>query len=56
MKANLEYSDDGPEQSVKVLAVRDGVSVLHLETEFTAKQMHAQYTVEIRKCSHHYFF
>lgn len=42
----LKYCDDGPEQRVKVLAVRDGVPVVHAQAEFAAKQMHTQYTAE----------
>ncbi len=52
METNLENSDDGPEQGVKILAVRDGVSVFCLQTEFTAKQMHSQYTEDKKESSH----
>lgn len=40
----LEYSYDGPEKRVKVLAVRDCVSILCAKTEFAAEQMHPQDT------------
>lgn len=43
-KSNLKYSNDGPEERVKVFPVRDGVAALRPEAEFAAKQMHAQDT------------
>lgn len=45
----LKYCDDGPEQCVKVLAVRDGVPVVRAQAEFAAEQMHTQYTAENSK-------
>lgn len=49
IKANLKYSDDGPQQSVKVFAVRNSVAILCLKAEFTAKQMHTQDTAQNNK-------
>ncbi|TNN37167.1 hypothetical protein EYF80_052670 [Liparis tanakae] len=43
--SDLEHGDDGPEQRVEVLAVGNRVSVLRLEAELTAEQMHPQNTV-----------
>lgn len=42
LKPNLKHGDDGPQQAVKVLAVGDGVSVLRLDAELTAEQVHTQ--------------
>lgn len=40
----LEHSDNGPEEGVEVLPVRDRVPRLRLETELTAEDVHAQDT------------
>lgn len=49
MQTNLKYSDNGPEKTVKVLAVGDGVTVLCPKAELTSKQMHAQNTADNKK-------
>lgn len=38
----LEYSDNGPQQRIKVLPVRDCVSGVSLQAELAAKEVHAQ--------------
>lgn len=38
--AHLEHCDDGPQQGVKVLPVRDRVSRVRAEAEFAAKDVH----------------
>lgn len=43
----LKHSDDGPEQRVKILAVRHCVSI-PLRAKLTTKQVHAQNTVSNR--------
>lgn len=45
----LEDSDDGPQQGVKVLPVRDGVARLCLQTELTAEDVHPQDTTTQHK-------
>lgn len=47
LTSNLEDSDEGPEQRVKVPATAGAVAILICRTEMAAKQIHAKHT-EIR--------
>ena len=38
--AHLEHRDDGPQQGVEVLPVRDRVSCVRAQAEFAAKDVH----------------
>lgn len=40
--AHLEHRDNGPEQGVEVLPVRDGVSRVRAEAELAAKDVHSK--------------
>lgn len=39
-RAHLEHRDDGPQQGVEVLPVRDRVSCVRAQAEFAAKDVH----------------